>query len=172
MADDQTAGGEAEETGRRGPGQSWENLIEQKIREAQDRGDFANLRGRGRPLGAAQDTTDPNWMASSMLQNAGFKPPVLDLAQEIDEGLATANAALERIRRRRAFLVERGGAVQADRDRFNRARAKAIEEYRAELKTINDRVLALSITAPSALHRRSVPIDRAVAEFESACPAL
>ena len=93
-----------------------------------------------------------------MLQNAGFKPPVLDMAQEIDEGLAAANAALERIKRRRAFLVERGGAVQADRDRFNRARAKAIEEYRAALKTINDRVLALSITAPSALHRRSVPL--------------
>src|SRR4051812_10165575 len=93
--------GEQPASGRRRPWQSWENLIEERIREAQERGEFANLGGPGKALDLSGDTTDPNWMANRALKNAGFVPPALDLGHEIDEARAAATAALDRIRRRR-----------------------------------------------------------------------
>src|SRR4051794_861541 len=80
-------------TGRRRPWQSWENLVEERIREAQERGEFANIGGPGKPLDLSGDTTDPTWMANRTLKNAGFVPPALDLGREIDASRAAAAAA-------------------------------------------------------------------------------
>ena len=39
---------------------SWESPVEKQIREAQERGDFDNLPGAGKPLDLS-DSGDPDW---------------------------------------------------------------------------------------------------------------
>jgi hypothetical protein len=60
-------------------------IAEQKIREAQERGDFDNLPGRGRKLEYPDDSRVPQElrMAYKILKNAGFTPPEIQLKNEI-----------------------------------------------------------------------------------------
>lgn len=62
-----------------------QDLIERKIKEAQEKGDFDNLPGRGKPLKLEDDSGVPEdmRMAYKMLKNADCLPPELELKKEI-----------------------------------------------------------------------------------------
>lgn len=64
---------------------SLEKAVEAIIREAQERGDFDNLKGRGKPidLSAYFETPEDLRMAYSMLKNAGMVSAEVDLLNEI-----------------------------------------------------------------------------------------
>lgn len=61
-------------------------LAEERIREAQDRGDFDNLPGQGRPLQLDDDSHVPEElrMAYKLLRNGGYLPPEIEERKEID----------------------------------------------------------------------------------------
>jgi DnaJ homologue, subfamily C, member 28, conserved domain len=78
-------------------------LAEAIIREAQERGDFDNLPGKGKPidLSAYFDTPEDIRNAYSLLKNAGMVPVEIELLQEIaalKERLATTYEEKERNR--------------------------------------------------------------------------
>jgi len=60
-------------------------IVEQRIREAQEKGDFDNLPGRGRPLSLEDDRGVPEdlRLAYKILKNADCLPPELELKKEI-----------------------------------------------------------------------------------------
>jgi len=60
-------------------------LAEHKIREAIERGEFADLPGEGRPLDLSDPPLVPEDMrvAYKLLKNAGFLPPQLEAQKEI-----------------------------------------------------------------------------------------
>jgi hypothetical protein len=62
-----------------------EIIAEKKIREAIERGEFANLPGAGKPLRLEDDSMIPEDLrvAYKILKNAGFIPPELELRKEI-----------------------------------------------------------------------------------------
>ena len=64
---------------------SFEKAVEAAIREAQERGDFNNLKGKGRPidLSAYFETPEELRMAYSLLKNANMAPAEVDLLGEI-----------------------------------------------------------------------------------------
>ena len=64
----------------------WESPVEKQIREAQERGDFDNLPGAGKPLDLS-DSGDPDWWvkrfaAREQLDLAGALPGALGLRKE------------------------------------------------------------------------------------------
>ena len=61
-------------------------LAEERIREAQDRGEFDNLPGQGRPLQLEDDSHVPQElrMAYKLLRNGGYLPPEIEEHKEID----------------------------------------------------------------------------------------
>jgi len=61
------------------------NIAEKKIREAIERGEFANLPGAGKPLRLEDDSMIPEDLrvAYKILKNAGCIPPELELRREI-----------------------------------------------------------------------------------------
>lgn len=61
-------------------------LAEERIREAQDRGEFDNLPGQGRPLQLEDDSHVPEElrMAYKLLRNSGYLPPEIEERKEID----------------------------------------------------------------------------------------
>lgn len=64
---------------------NFEKLVEAAIREAQERGDFDNLKGSGKPidLSAYFETPEELRTAYSLLKNAGMAPAEVDLLGEI-----------------------------------------------------------------------------------------
>ncbi len=65
----------------------FEALVEQKIREAVERGELAHLPGQGRPLDFTADPLVPEDLrvAYRILKNAGFLPPQLEARNEIHD---------------------------------------------------------------------------------------
>ncbi|HAX70601.1 MAG TPA: DUF1992 domain-containing protein [Anaerolineales bacterium] len=64
---------------------SIEKAVEEIIRQAQERGEFDNLKGKGKPLDltAYFETPEDVRMAYSVLQNAGMVSAEIELLQEI-----------------------------------------------------------------------------------------
>jgi hypothetical protein len=65
----------------------WESPVEKAIREAQERGEFDNLPGAGKPLKDLGDTDDPMWwlrryVEREQLDMTGALPPALQLRKE------------------------------------------------------------------------------------------
>ena len=62
------------------------NAVERLIQEAIERGDFDNLRGRGRPLDLSDyfDLPPSQRVAYRLLRDAGFRPVEVELKLEIE----------------------------------------------------------------------------------------
>ena len=101
---------------RKPGGVSWESWVERQIREAQERGEFDNLRGAGQPLPGIDDPPDDMWWVKQLLkrEQISITPPTLAL------------------RKAREDLVE-----QVDRFRSEAAVRKAVTELNAKIREIN-----------------------------------
>jgi hypothetical protein len=62
-----------------------QEIIERKIKEAQEKGEFDNLPGKGEPLNLEDDSGVPEdlRMAYKILKNADCLPPEIELKKEI-----------------------------------------------------------------------------------------
>jgi DnaJ family protein C protein 28 len=100
--------------------------VEEQIREAQERGDFDNLPGRGKPL-HLEDWGDGDWgMAYHVLKQAGETLPWIALGRDIDAARARLGEMLRRVPTIPAAEVPRA------RQRYLREAAaldKLLEEY-------------------------------------------
>ena len=61
-------------------------IAEERIREAMQRGDFADLPGKGKPLRLEDDSKIPSdlRMAYKILKNAGYVPEEIELLKQIN----------------------------------------------------------------------------------------
>src|SRR5262245_21781705 len=68
------------------PKESWEDLAERRIREAQEAGEFNNLPGFGQPIPGIDDELDENWWVKAKLRREQLTllPPIIEarLARE------------------------------------------------------------------------------------------
>src|SRR6185503_13528867 len=103
----------------------WESAIDTHIREAQERGDFDNLPGQGKPL--PLEPWDNDWgLAYHVLKQAGETLPWISLGRDIE----AAQAKLESMLRDVAMLG--GLELVRARNRYLRESAaldKLLEEY-------------------------------------------
>ncbi|MGB5157325.1 DnaJ family domain-containing protein [Desulfobacterium sp. N47] len=81
----------------------FDKIIEQRILEAQKRGEFDNLSGTGKPLEFEESCTVPEDLriAYKILKNADYLPPEIELKKEIiktEELLAEMEDAPEKYR--------------------------------------------------------------------------
>ena len=82
---------------------SLESLVEQRISEAQERGEFDDLPGAGAPLELDDDRLVPEELrvAYRVLKNAGYVPPEVEALRDVralEETLQRAEAPDERRR--------------------------------------------------------------------------
>lgn len=63
----------------------FETIVEERIRKAQERGEFKNLPGAGRPLNLTQDQHIPEdlRLPYKILKNADCLPPEIEMKKEI-----------------------------------------------------------------------------------------
>ena len=107
-------------------------IAEQKIREAAERGEFADLPGQGRPLDLTGDPLVPEDLrvAYRVLKNAGFLPPQLEAQKEIrdlEQLIRGMEVGPERSRALRKLhllntqlSVSRGGHLRVEAEYYER----------------------------------------------------
>jgi hypothetical protein len=103
----------------------WESAVDKQIREAEERGDFDNLPGRGKPL--PLEDWDQDWgLAYHVLKQAGETLPWIALGQDIE----LAEARLQRMLREAPAVPP--SELKRARERYLREAAaldKLLEEY-------------------------------------------
>ena len=138
----------------------WESLIDQKIREAMEQGEFDNLAGAGQPIDLSENPyEDPEWRtAHRMLRNAGFAPAWIEERKEIDAELEAARISLARTWKilMNARSTPHQQSAQARWD-------KAVESFRTKVAELNRRINGWNLKAPaSGLHRNRIDIDQEI----------
>lgn len=80
-----------------------EAIAEERIRSAQERGEFDDLPGAGRPLSLDDDAHVPEElrMAWRVLKNAGCLPPELEAEREINSAIELLSAMTDEAERYR-----------------------------------------------------------------------
>src|SRR2546428_2483253 len=130
----------------------WESLVDQKIREAMEQGEFDNLAGAGQPIDLSENPyEDPDWRtAHRMLRNAGFAPAWIEERKDIDAELEAARITLARKRSilRNAQGTKHQESAQARWD-------NAVENFRIKIGELNRRIGAWNLKAPASAFQRN-----------------
>lgn len=82
-------------TERKPAGVSWESWIDRQIREAQERGEFENLPGAGKPIASLNEPHDELWWVKQFLQreNISVTPGTLAVRHDLERALDEIRAA-------------------------------------------------------------------------------
>ena len=144
---------------------AWESLIDKKIREAMEAGEFDNLAGTGEPIDLSENPyEDPDWRtAHRMFRNAGFAPSWIEERKDIDAELEAARIVLARawtvLRNARATLHE-----QSARGRWESAES----QFRLTIAGLNCRIDAWNLKTPAlAFHRNRIDVERDIDRIKS-----
>ena len=151
----------------------WESWVDQKIREAQERGQFDNLPGRGKPLDLTPNPyAQGQELAFKILKDAGYAPEWIEVDKAIRMHLEQARATLVRKRTwREARLHELAGKAdswsEAERRRTLAGWQDAVAAFELELEAINREIGELNLKVPSACFQRArVDAARELARLE------
>src|SRR5438094_52917 len=79
-------------------GKAYQNYIDEQIRAAEERGEFANLPGAGKPLHLDQNIyAGDKAMAYNLLKSNHFAPPEIELLKEIRTERERAEAKIAKV---------------------------------------------------------------------------
>ena len=103
-------------TERRPTGQSFESFVERQIKEAQERGEFENLPGAGKPF-PDWDKYDELWWVKNLIEREQLSalPPALALKRDVERGLDQAFALSNEASVRQAIKLLNLKICQANR---------------------------------------------------------
>ena len=170
---------------QRRPGQQWANLIEERIREAMERGDFDHLQGEGKPLDLDENPyAGDRALAFHLLKSQNFLPQELELGREIDADLKRAEGILAEFRRKRTALKQwqqasllrdplarwRLPSTGEAQQSYQKVREEYARRYGQALREVRSKILTLNIIAPSALHRTPLDVEAAMQAFYKEFP--
>ena len=139
----------------------WEKWVDQQIREAQERGEFDNLPGTGKPLDLTPNPyAQGQELAFKVLKDAGFAPDWIELDKAIRNKLQSARTVLLRQWQwREDRLRELSGHSdswsEAERSRVEAGWQDAIAAFESELEAINQEIADLNLRVPSTRFQRS-----------------
>jgi DnaJ family protein C protein 28 len=145
---------------QQGP-RDWENWIDEKIREAQERGQFDDLPGKGKPLDLTPNPyAKEQELAFKMLKDAGYAPEWIELDKAIRDRLERARATLARGWEWRATqlheLIDRDDSWSlAERERVLAVWERAVVSFQLEVAEINKEIGELNLKVPSARFQRT-----------------
>lgn len=122
-----------------------DRLVEERIREAQERGAFQHLPGAGRPLPKDEDPGSDSWAAHRLLKKHGLLPDWLQLRKEI---------YVEREIVRRAWEEYWQAVEELDpTDEAHRAIVRRLAwRYRELARALNKKIDQHNLRCPSMAH--------------------
>jgi hypothetical protein len=140
----------------------WESLIDQKIREAMEQGEFDDLPGKGQPVDTSENPfEDPELrLAHRMLRNAGFAPPWIEERKDIDSEFENARNELARV----WAVLQNALGTENERSAWTRWE-KALAAFREQAGELNRRIVAWNLKVPAAgFQRRLIEVEKEVGQ--------
>jgi DnaJ family protein C protein 28 len=134
---------------------NWTKLVEDQIKEAMARGEFANLPGAGKPLDLAENPYTPEELrlAYKILKDAGYAPLWIELHKEIEADIAAAGRLAEKYRQ-----------LAASESLAEASLAYLRDAYAQRLAEINEKIKHFNLLVPIA--RLQKPLFAVEAEVE------
>jgi len=153
-------------------GKRFFDYVEEQIQQAQERGEFDNLPGAGKPLDLdSNQFAGDKALAYSMLKQSGFAPPEIELAKEIRSESEQAEAKLANLHHRGNSLRTRRIPPPASEKRaFNVAVEKAAADYDQLLRELNRKILTFNLLTPASMHMPMFEVEKLVQQFRKSCP--
>lgn len=126
----------------------WRGVAEDAIDEAISRGEFANLKGKGKPLNIQGDLADKNVMRTKLRHDSGMAPAWEDIAREIERARALAVAEMKR-----ALEFRNAGrkSARADQRKIEADFQQALLQVKARLEDVNSQILRHNLLLPREL---------------------
>jgi len=163
-------------TERKGP-TDWESWIEQQIREAQARGEFDDLPGKGKPLDLTPNPyAGDQELAFKVLKDAGYAPEWIELSKVIRGKLERAQAALKRSDQgHRARIAELEGRpdrwAEAERQRSEERWQRALGLFAGEIESLNQMIAEYNLKVPNMQFQRfKIDATREMKRLEAETP--
>lgn len=129
---------------------STQDLVEEQIQKAFQRGDFDNLEGEGKPLNLYENPYEPPElrMVFKILKDNDFAPYWIELGKEIDAELDKFEKELDYfLKYTRIFVTQKHN--QASIKRFEAKKARFYFESRLALERINKKIIDYNLHCPS-----------------------
>jgi DnaJ homolog subfamily C member 28 len=153
-------------------GKFYYDYIEEQIRQAQERGEFDNLAGLGKPLRLEGNPFEGDKaMGYHLLKNNGLAPEEIELLKEIRKEYEQMEVKLNRLCQQGQRLRQRRvGPFPSEKRAFNRSVEKAAEEYERTLRALNKKILTLNLIVPVPMHQKMYNVEQLVQRFRQSCP--
>ena len=138
----------------------WESLVDKKIREAMEAGEFDNLAGTGEPIDLTENPyEDPDWRtAHRLLRNAGFAPSWIEERKDIDAELEAARIVLAH-----KWMILRNARDTRHEQSAHERWEKAEAEFRLAASALNRRIDAWNLKTPAiAFQRNRIDVEREI----------
>lgn len=129
---------------------STEQLVEDQIRKARERGDFDNLEGEGKPLDLSENPYEPAdlRMAFRILKNNDFTPYWIQLGKDIDADTIKIWKEVEQFQRYTInFMNEKHVALIIKR--FETKKALFYHEKRKQFEKVKKKILDYNLHCPT-----------------------
>jgi hypothetical protein len=147
------------------------DLIDEIIRNAQNKGEFLNLPGQGKPLRHDDDPHTPPHlrMAHKLLKDNDLAPDWIAQGQDLDQKHEALLKVLQRAAR--AYRGAVNDAVRSSQPEQNRQHARhhwesAKTTLRAEAAQHNRAVLSYNLKVPKGVtHKSTFDVDREAAKL-------
>ena len=140
----------------------WESLVDQKIREAMEQGEFDNLSGKDAPIDLSENPfEDPDWRtAHRLIRNAGFAPAWIEERKDIEFEIDAARNQLERV-----WTILQNAHGTKDESEAKARWEKALALYRQQATQLNRRIVAWNLKVPaSGFRRKRIDAEREIEE--------
>jgi hypothetical protein len=153
--------------------------VNKQIKEAMERGEFANLPGEGKPLKLDTNPylTPQARMVNRLLKENGFAPRWIELKKEIKQEKAQLERLLKNLKGRRkrleAIVQQYAHRREVISRSFEHERARGIAQYSEKLENLNRKIQCVNLLMPTR-NRQYALINRtqALTRFQKACPSL
>ena len=153
-------------------GKGFEDYISQQIREAEERGEFENLQGFGKPLNLNSNVyAGDKAVGYNLLKSNGYAPQEIELAKEIRTEYERAQTRIARLQHQgRALRSRRVPPFPSEKRAFNTTVEKAIANYEKTLHDLNRKILTFNLMTPIPMHQPMLDVEKLVQDFREACP--
>lgn len=157
------------------PDKSWEDIVEEHISAAMERGEFEGLRGTGKPLKLEQDRLVPreHRLAYRIMRDNDVQPDWIMLKKQVEDQIKQARQHLFAASVRFAkIMAEHDGqpGIESIKQRLAardlRDEAKAV--FRERIQRINRLIKELNLKVPAAhLSEDAIDADQEIQKFFS-----
>lgn len=129
---------------------STHDLVEEQIRKAQERGDFKNLEGAGKPLDLSENPFEPAEMrmAYKILKDNDYAPYWIELGKDIDADFARFQKEVDYFKRyTELFLADKHG--RAASKRYQDKKQYFYAERKRDLEKISRKIVDYNLHCPT-----------------------